>query len=81
MKGKIVKHHTCVKAHPTNEEIEKIESMRVWIRKARIFRVIARKSNHQDIRMFGLIRQSEMWLCESQHKRVDKGVLAKSQKG
>ena len=55
-----MKHHTCVKAHPTNEEIEKIESMRVWIRKARIFRVIARKSNHQDIRMFGLIRQSEM---------------------
>ena len=44
-----------VKACPINEEKETIESMRVGIRKERIFRVNAVNSNQQDIRNVGVI--------------------------
>ena len=60
MKGATVKHDRHVQAHPTNEEIATIESMRVCIRKVRMFRANDRNSDQQDIRNFGVIRQSEM---------------------
>ena len=38
MKSAKVNYNRHVKAHPINEDVATIESMRVWIRKARTFR-------------------------------------------
>ena len=56
MKGAKVNYNRNVKAHLTNEDRETIECMRVWIRKARIFRKKSGDSEQQDLRNVGVIR-------------------------
>ena len=59
MEGTKVNCNTCVKANPKNEDAATIKRMRVWIRKARIFRAHSGDSKQQDIRNIGVIRKSK----------------------
>jgi len=50
MSGTIENYNRYVKAYPINEETASLESMSMWIKKARVFRNNTKRSGQQDIR-------------------------------
>ena len=52
-KGGKVDYEMCVELHPISEKETCLKSMKLWIKKARMFRARAKDDVQQDIRKFG----------------------------
>ena len=50
MSGSIENYNRYVNAYPINDKSASLESMSMWIKKARVFRTNAKRSGQQDIR-------------------------------
>ena len=50
MSGTIENYNRCVNAYPINDESASLESMSMWIKKARVFRTNTKRSGQQDMR-------------------------------
>ena len=81
MNRTIVNHNRYVHSHTSNEYLATVESMSIWIKKVRVFRVNARNSKQQDMRNFLVLSLIEKILNETQVEYVDKRVVVESQNG